>query len=474
MRHAILTGLFCSGLLAVASGIAAEPQGAETDRRPVTGVPLAPGTQGLTSSASDRSGLHLALYQGGFAAVHEQRSLALLSGRNDVLLTGLPDRLRLDSLSLGLPEGVSAGPVRLQPGIGDGAALRQRFVGERVDVAPATPDADAPTRTGRLLSVDGDRATVTLGTHIEQVGPGTPWRLLLPAQDLAPFGAATRLFAEDGGSQRLTLDYLTDGLGWSADHTVTLTADGARLSSHATLSNDTDATFEGPSVDLVAGEVHDNGGGPRPMAMIESRSAGPAAEPAGDHYRYSLPPIERLPAGQRLRVALDRAAAVATTRSLRVTGNGGGQRSGTQSVPARIHLRVDDRADRPLPAGPVRVYDRRGDNPAYLGSDAIGHTPPGEGFELTLGTAFNVLAERTQTDYRRLGDRRYQVTWEIALRNAGASPETVILEERLPGEWQLTEGADGWTRTDAGTLRREVRLEPGASRTISYSARISQ
>jgi len=440
----------------------------------VTGVPLQPGTQGLTSAAGDRTALHLALYQGGFAAVHEQRSLALLSGRNDVLLTGLPDRLRLDSLNLGLPAGVSAGPVTLQPGIGDGAALRRRFIGERVDVAPATPDADAPTRTGRLLSVDGERATVTLGTHIEQVGPGTPWRLLLPAQDLAPFGAATRLFAEDGGSQRLTLDYLSDGLGWSADHTLTLTSDAARLSSHATLNNETDTSFEEPALDLIAGAVSDVGNGPQPMAMLESRSSGPSAEPAGDYYRYRLPAVERLPAGQRLRVALDRPAAVRATRSLRVTGDGGGQRGGTQTVPVRIHLQVDERPERPLPAGPVRVYDRRSDTPAYLGSDSIGHTAPGEGFELTLGTAFNVLAERTQTDYQRLGDRRYEVAWRIALRNAGETAETVVLEERLPGDWQLTDGADAWTRTDAGTLRREVSLEPGAARSVTYAARIGQ
>lgn len=464
-------GLLLLAVLA-APALAVQPQGADNGARPVTGVALSPGSQGLTSSAADRTSLHLSLYQEGFSAIHEQRSVALLSGRNDVLLTGLPDQLRLDSLSLDLPEDVSAGPVSLQPGIGEGTALRRRFIGERVEIAPAEPDPDAPTRSGRLLSVDGDRVTVALGAHIEQAGPGTPWRLLLPARGLPHFGASTRLFAENGGNQRLTLDYLSDGLGWRADHTLTLD-DDATLRSHATLSNDTDATFSDPVIDLIAGEVADEGG-PRPMAMMESRADGAAPEPAGDWYRYRLPAVERLPAGQQLRVALDRAQTVTTRRELLVVGDGGGQRRGTLRVPATIRLSVEERGDRPLPAGPVRVYDRGGDSPTYLGSDRIGHRPPREGFELTLGTAFDLAAERTQTEFERLGERRYEVAWRIDLRNAGDTAETVRLEERLPGDWQLTEGEGDWTRSDAGTLSRELRLDPGESRTVTYAARITQ
>lgn len=471
MRRPRVITLLLAVLLPVTAGLAVEPEAAETDRRAVTGLPLEPGSQGLTSPAADRTELHLSLYQGGFSAIHEQRSVALLSGRNDVLLTGLPDRLRLDSLNLQLPAGVSAGPVTLQPGIGDGTALRRRFIGQRVDIAPATGDLDAPTQTGRLLSVDGERVTIALGAHIEQAGPGTPWRLLLPARGLPRFGASTRLFAEEGGSQRLALDYLSDGLGWRADHILTLTRGGARLRSHATLRNETDAEFAAASIDLIAGDVADDRG-PRPMAMLEARDRGPAAESAGDWYRYRLPPVERLPAGQELRVALDRPAPVSTTRALHAAGDGGGERRGAARMPVSIRLAVTDRGDRPLPAGPVRVYDHGSGTPRYLGSDRIGHRPPGGGFELTLGTAFNVVAERTQTAFRRLGERRYAVAWRIDLRNAGDEAETVVLEERLPGDWQLTDGGDAWERTDAGTLRREVRLDAGAERAVTYAARI--
>jgi len=473
MRRLTIMGLALAALLPAAAGLAAETEAAQTQEREVTGLPLEPGSQGLTSPAADRTGLHLALYQNGFSAIHEQRSVALLAGRNDVLLTGLPDRIRLDSLNLRLPDGVTSGPVTLQPGIGDGMALRRRFIGQRVDLAPASGDMDAPTRTGRLLSVDGERVTVALGAHIEQAGPGTPWRLLLPARGLPRFGASTRLFAEQGGSQRIALDYLSDGLGWRADHILTLTAGGAALRSHATLRNDTDAGFAATSIDLIAGDVSDDGG-PRPIAMAEARDRGPSAQAAGDWYRYRLPPLDRLPAGQELRVALDRERPVSTSRTLHATGDGGGQRQGSGDMPVKIRLAVSGRDDRPLPAGAVRVYDRTGDTPRYLGSDRIGHSPPGEGFELSLGTAFNVAAERTQTDFERLGERRYTVAWRIDLRNAGPTAETVVLEERLPGDWQLTEGGDVWARTDAGTLRREVRLAAGETRTLTYAARITQ
>ena len=46
-----------------------------------------------------------------------------------------------------------------------------------------------------------------------------------------------------------------------------------------------------------------------------------------------------------------------------------------------------------------------------LGEDGIGHTPRNETITLTVGKAFDVVAERVRKDYRRVGDRVHRTEW---------------------------------------------------------------
>jgi hypothetical protein len=57
----------------------------------------------------------------------------------------------------------------------------------------------------------------------------------------------------------------------------------------------------------------------------------------------------------------------------------------------------------PLPKGIIRLYkkDTLG-NAQFVGEDQIDHTPRNETIRLKLRDAFDVTAERTQTDFRRL------------------------------------------------------------------------
>ena len=71
----------------------------------------------------------------------------------------------------------------------------------------------------------------------------------------------------------------------------------------------------------------------------------------------------------------------------------------------------------PLPSGTIRVYqaDSRGGS-LFVGEDHIDHTPKDEAISLHIGNAFDIVAERKQTDYKRLSDRLYEMEYEITLR----------------------------------------------------------
>ena len=72
----------------------------------------------------------------------------------------------------------------------------------------------------------------------------------------------------------------------------------------------------------------------------------------------------------------------------------------------------------PMPAGVVRVYqaDSRGGT-QFVGEDRIDHTPKDETLNLKIGNAFDVVAERKQTDFDRISTSVYEMEFEVALRN---------------------------------------------------------
>ena len=77
----------------------------------------------------------------------------------------------------------------------------------------------------------------------------------------------------------------------------------------------------------------------------------------------------------------------------------------------------------PMPAGVVRVYqaDSKG-GVQFAGEDHIDHTPKDETLKLRIGTAFDVVCERNQVDFEKIGPSTYEMGYEIVLRNHKPTP----------------------------------------------------
>ena len=92
----------------------------------------------------------------------------------------------------------------------------------------------------------------------------------------------------------------------------------------------------------------------------------------------------------------------------------------------------------PLPAGNVRVYqkDSKG-GVLFVGEDRIDHTPKDEDINIHIGNAFDVVAERKQTDYKKIATNVYEMEFEITLRNHKDTPITVQCNEPIGGSWEM-------------------------------------
>ena len=128
----------------------------------------------------------------------------------------------------------------------------------------------------------------------------------------------------------------------------------------------------------------------------------------------------------------------------------------------------------PMPAGVVRVYQTDGDGRVqYVGEDRIDHTPKDERLTVQIGSAFDVVCERRQTDFQSLGGNVYELAYEITLRNRKDTPITVEVNEPVGGDWTMTSASHRWTKTEAWAARFAVPVAAGAEAKLRYRIRVT-
>jgi hypothetical protein len=127
----------------------------------------------------------------------------------------------------------------------------------------------------------------------------------------------------------------------------------------------------------------------------------------------------------------------------------------------------------PLPAGRVRFYEPDASGELqFTGETRMGHTPEGEKATLEVGQSFDLVGERRETSQRRISDRERESTVEITLRNRKKAAVTIVVEESLGGEIDVTQQSLPSKRKDANTLQWDVPVAAGAEVKLTYTVRM--
>jgi hypothetical protein len=125
-----------------------------------------------------------------------------------------------------------------------------------------------------------------------------------------------------------------------------------------------------------------------------------------------------------------------------------------------------------LPAGKVRVFKEDADGSLeFVGEDAIDHTPRDEKVRVYLGNAFDVVGERTQTDFQRISNRTTEQSVKIELRNHKQEAIRVTVVEHVSGDWTITQKSQDFEKKDARTIEFTVPVAAGGTATVTYTVR---
>ena len=156
--------------------------------------------------------------------------------------------------------------------------------------------------------------------------------------------------------------------------------------------------------------------------------------------------------------------------------NFGNQSNKKVDVYLRFKNREDNRLGIPLPAGKIRVakLDSADQSLEFIGEDLIDHTARNEAVQIKLGSAFDIVGERRQVDFRFDGTAKVmEEEIEIKLRNQKDEAVTVIAKENLYRwtSWSIVKKSQDFEKIDARTIHFPVRIAKGGEAVVRYTVR---
>ena len=461
----------------------------------------------------------ITVYNADFGVVRDSVSLDLKAGLNDVSYSGVTTQLEPESVVLRDPSGKIELSVVEQSYRGDPVdqmRLLQLFEGKKIDFYKQVGDTEELIQ-GRIVrapavvqSVNqyGNRMQKTLEPIVEVDGrlltqlPGTPLFPSLGDDSVLLPTLAWKLHSSDPAKLDAQLSYLTNGMKWKADYNLVLPekGDALTLTGWVSVTNNTGKTFENAKIKLVAGDV--NKVEERilrdPFAARSANLVGSVAAAApeveakkfDEFHMYSLPLPTTLRDRETKQVEFVRAEAVETKKIYVYDGANipfnwrsyGGvnqnQSFGQNAKPDVAIYREFKNSEEnglgvALPAGRTRFYRMDSDGQLeFTGENMIDHTPKNETVRVYLGNAFDLVGERTCTNYskHRVLDQMTE-TFEIEVRNRSEETVTVQVVEHLYRwvNWKIKGASHDFEKTDAQSIEFPVTVEPDGTVTISYT-----
>lgn len=449
-------------------------------------------------------GVSVTIYNRGTALVQDRRTFDFAAGLNTLNFTdvaALIDATSVSFRSLSDPGGTAVLEQNYVYDLVNSDALMRRYIDQIIEVTAQSSSGEPQVYIGQLLSSRGGEIILRQENgEVVTIRAGYIRDVRFP--DL-PDGLITRptlrwlVSSLQSGANQVELTYLTGGMTWTADYILLLATDNQSLDLNGwvTLNNTSGTAYHDAQLKLVAGEVNriqpqpQPVGGVFPTATALAMATQPPNVQQREFFEYQLYEVQRpvtIGDNETKQVEFVMGADIPAHtfyvyESSVFYGYGYviqdqyyGQ-TGVKDVQNWLEFSTgeEDGLGADLPAGRVRVYQEDVDGAALLiGENRIDHTPEGGAVRLYLGNAFDLVGERTQTQFERVTDTILRETYEIKLRNR-KDDETV--EIRVPehlfrwSDWVIQEASLEYTRLDSATIEFRVQVPPGEERVITYT-----
>jgi hypothetical protein len=500
-RRRLQTRFLAAGLaVSVGCGIgsaiyaAGHGRGKKTDAGQETQASREKNAQSTT--LNDQTDLNVTVYNSNIALVRDVRQLTLPSGTfslkfADIAATVNPATVHFRSLTE--PDKLGVIEQNYEYDLLDPAKLLHKYVGKEVTLVHTFRENGETKHEDvrATLLADNNGPVWKIGNDIVTGGYSESYRFPEVPPNL--YERPTLLMSlENSGArkQQIEASYLANNLSWNADYILTVGREdqAADLDGWVTLANTSGTAFHNARLQLVAGELNRLPVS-RSMTGVAAGIAGGMAkkeaqfqqESFSEYHLYTLGRRTSVEDKETKQISLLQGTGVPTEKVFIVNGQNyyyhNAQNPGSplkDAVLVYYKFKNEQKAGlgMPMPAGNVRVYqkDSKG-GVLFIGEDRIGHTPKDETVTVHIGNAFDIVAERKQTDYKRIDSHTWEMEFELTLRNHKDAPITVEVNEPIGGDWEMLSSTYKATKTAAFAAQFHVPVEKGGTSVLTYRIR---
>jgi hypothetical protein len=431
----------------------------------------------------------LSIYRDGRVVVRRTLPQALQQGRNALTLRlEALDPATLFSTDTGVS--VVTATVRYPTTRNDALA---RATGQTLSFVRGMGDTIKAT----VVRVDPPQYRLPDGRLVLEQ-PGEP---LFPAELVRTAPEAQLVLDASRARPRTEIAYVAQGITWEALYQVIVLGARAQISGTATVTSQA-LRADSTEVQLVAGSIQRARGPAAPSPMMDRMMAAGAVaeqktdvseEAVGETHVYQLPGRLTIEPNVPVATALFPRSSAPVTQELIVPGvlpwrGWIGQNPEPNKVPVQVWYTIKRAAktafgDRPLPAGTVQLYQADSSGRVQLiGEASNDHTAPGRDLRLQSGDAFDLTAERVQTDFNqeqlppaRKGmpvRQRATAAYRVTITNAKSEAVTVDVREAHFGNWKIVESSVPAEKLSSTESRFRVQVPAGGEATLTYTVQI--
>src|SRR5712691_1971876 len=448
-----------------------------------------------STSLNDQTDLAVTIYNSNIALVRDVRQLLLPSGVfrlkfMDIAATVNPATVHFRSLTE--PEKLSVIEQNYEYDLLEPAKLLHKYVGKEVTLVRSYQENNTTKREEikATLLADNNGPVWKIGNDIVTGMFAESYRF--PEVPANLFDRPTLLMSLDNSGARkhqIEASYLATNLSWNADYVLTVARDdkNADLDGWVTVVNNSGTAFHNARLQLVAGELNRL---PVPSAPVNSRAQAVTGmlakeqfqqEAFSEYHLYTLGRRTSVEDKETKQISLLQGSGVPVEKVFMVNGqnfyyhnqyNPGSPQKDPVMVFYKFKNEEKTGLGMPLPAGNLRVYqkDSKG-GVLFIGEDHIDHTPKDETVTVHIGNAFDVVAERKQTDYKRIDTHVWEMEFEITLRNHKDAPITVEVNEPIGGDWEMLSSTYKFSKTAAFAAQFKVPVDKNGTSVLKYRIR---
>jgi hypothetical protein len=464
--------------------------------KPAIVKPVSSANDELRSTLDDQQSVAVTIYNQDLALVKDTRKILLNPGLNKLALRDVSAQMRPETAllrSINAPGSFTTLEQNFDFDLLTPQKMLEKYVGKTVTVIKTNPQTGAETAEQATVLSANNGVVLKIGNRIET---GIPGRIVyddVPANLRDRPTLVTQINLNGEPNQTAELSYLTGGLGWKADYVAELNDKDNKLdlSGWVTLTNTSGATYTNAKLQLVAGDVNRVRDALKPMAkamrgdVMMAEAAVPMAEESLlEYHLYTLDRPTTIAENQTKQVSLLTASGVPVRKELLLKGADYYYTGQYGEIGSKMKVGVFVEFDNkeasklgmPLPKGTMRVYKRdSAGNAQFVGEDNIDHTPKNETVRLKLGDAFDVTADKKQTDFKVLpnpqkGHNAYESAFEITLKNAKKEKVTVTVQEPIGGDWKIISQSQPHTKLNSHLAEWKVDVPAEGSATLTYRA----